>query len=135
MFGILKQIDTKYQFTIILVVGILSIFVIQSFGHFELSYNKLYDKTPLNGNVEIQQIVYDAPFGNNIVDTETEKIFNDNPTGQISFIEKITFYTKAFMQIADRAFVISLFISITFLLVQKFLTSFRYKKNTHNNIN
>lgn len=132
MFKKLVQIDTKYQSILILFLCVFSLFSLQSFGHFELTYDQQIDETPLNGDLEIQQIVYKPPFGNNIVNEETGKLFNTNPTEQLSFAEKFIFYYKAFLQIADKAFLYSLFISITFFLVKSFSSRLFPKKKTHN---
>lgn len=111
---------TKYQLILIFFIGMLLVYMIQSFGYFELSYYKQFDPTPLNGNLEVQRIAYNPPLSEKILVEGSGEIFNKNPTGQLSFQEKIPFFNRAYLRIADKALLFSIFICILFFLLRKF---------------
>lgn len=125
---------TKYQLILIFIIGMLLMYILQSFGYFELAYNNEFDSTPLNGNIEVQKILYNPPLSEKISMQESGEIFNHNPTEQLSFKDKIQFFNKAYFQIADKALLFSLFICGLFFLIKKFSIRLSKNKTTQNNI-
>lgn len=125
---------TKYQLISIFIIGMLLIYILQSFGYFELTYNNLFDSTPLNDNIEVQKIVYNPPFSEKISMQESGIIFNNNPTQQLSFKDKIQFFNKAYYQVVDKALLFSIFICVLFFLIKKFSIRLSKNKTTHNNL-
>ncbi len=122
----------KFKTTSLILITAASILILiyflQSLGNFESTYNLQADKTPENGKIEIQKIIYSPLIGEAIINENTGKIFNDNQSGRISLLSKIDYYNKAFLQIINK----SLILTITICLILFFVRRSQLKNTSHN---
>lgn len=124
----MKNIKTRSLLFLSLIIILSLTYILQSSGDFRSTYNRNADTTPDNGKVEIQKIVYSPLFGNDIMNENTDRNYNNNKVGEISTIEKIDFYNKAFLQIIDKTIIATLI----FCLILFFIRRFQQKNTTHN---
>ena len=123
----MKNIKTQHLVISSVIIILILTYILQSSGHFSSSYNYEVDKTPDNGEVEIQKIVYSPMFGDPIVNEKTNKIFNGDTAGKLTLIGKTEYYNKAFIQIIDK----TLIITLLFCLLLFSYRRFQLKNTTH----
>jgi len=120
----MKNIKTRSLLFLSLIIILSLTYILQSSGGFRSTYNRNADTAPDNGKVEIQKIVYSPLFGDDIMNENTDRNYNNNKVGEISTIEKIDFYNKAFLQIIDRTIIATLI----FFLILFFIRRVQQKK-------